>query len=87
MRIYHIEHGGGFRPEAKGEESLDATLAQREIPQLSNEELMEHIRTMFRARAPLGLNRDDWGFASMELAETTPQAEPLVGSTVTRGGE
>jgi hypothetical protein len=85
--VYHIEHGGGFRPEAKGDESLDATLAKREIPQISNEQLMEYIRTMFRARAPLAMNRDDWGFASAVLAEIRPQAEPAVGSAATRGDE
>jgi hypothetical protein len=85
--VYHIEHGGGFRPEAKGDEALDATLAQREIPQISNEQLMEYIRTMFRSRAPLRPNREGWGLASIELAEIRPQGEPLVGSAATRGNE
>jgi hypothetical protein len=71
--IYHIEHGGGFRPEAKGEDSLGATLEQRTIPQITNLELMAFIRTMYNERAPIQHNGESWGFASARLVEATPQ--------------
>ena len=73
--VYHVEHGGGFRPEAKGDEALDATLTRRAIPQITNEQLMGYIRTMYHERTPLSHNGEDWGFASVALVETTPQKQ------------
>jgi hypothetical protein len=86
--VYHIEHGGGFRPEAKGDDSLDATLAERAIPQITNEQLMDYIRAMFDRRAPLRPNGEDWGFAAIEFVETRPQqASTFASSTADRGTE
>lgn len=86
--VYHVEHGGGFRPEAKGDEALDATLSRRAIPQITNEQLMAYIRTMYHERMPLSHNDEDWGFASAALVETTPQqVDTLVGMTAMRGNE
>jgi hypothetical protein len=73
--IYHIEHGGGFRPEAKGEDALDTTLARSAIPQITNDQLSEYIVEMYRARAPLPLAKADWGFAQIDLPETHPMSE------------
>jgi hypothetical protein len=70
--VFHIEHGGGFRPEAKGEESLDATLARRAIPQITNAELLAYIEDMYRTRRPTPFNAGNWGLADAELPEARP---------------
>jgi hypothetical protein len=70
--IYHVEHTGGFRPEAKGADALDATLARRAIPQITNDQLLAYIHDMYRSRRPIPFNGDDWGLAGVELPETSP---------------
>ena len=70
--VYHIEHGGGFRPEAKGDESLDSNLALRAIPQITNAQLMDWIQQMYATKQPLAFNGPDWGLA----AETFPEVKP-----------
>jgi hypothetical protein len=67
--IYHIEHGGGFKPNSK---ELDERLAREAIPQISNEQLMAWIYEMYKTRRPVEFNRDDWGLAGEELPETAP---------------
>jgi hypothetical protein len=79
--VYHVEHGGGFRPEAKGDESLDSTLARRAIPQITNKQLMDWICEMFKTREPIAFNRRDWGFAGETLTETRPLRAPLPAQT------
>ncbi|MGZ4357347.1 MAG: hypothetical protein ACXVRU_11115, partial [Gaiellaceae bacterium] len=71
-KIFHIEHGGGFRPEATGDTSLDRTLARRAIPQITNRQLMDYIVEMSSTGAPIAFNRSDWGFAGAHLSETNP---------------
>src|SRR5207248_4508787 len=70
--VYHIEHGGGFRPEAEGDESLDSQLAKRALPQISSEELVDWFVEMYQNQSPKRFNGDHWGLAEYELAETTP---------------
>jgi len=72
--VYHVEHGGGFRPEAKSINSLESELLEREIPQITNDELVAYIVEMYTENAPLDVNRADWGFADSQLRETTPLA-------------
>jgi len=71
--VYHIEHGGGFRPEAKGDESLDSNLARRAIPQTTNAQLMDWIQQMYATKQPLAFNGPDWGFAAETFPEMRPQ--------------
>jgi hypothetical protein len=90
--VYHIEHGGGFRPEAEGDESLGSQLAKRALPQISSEELVDWFVEMYENQAPKPFNRDDWGLAEYELTETAaprragaaPTATEM--ATTTRGG-
>jgi hypothetical protein len=72
--VYHVEHGGGFRPEAKGEESLDSNLALRAIPQITNKQLMDWIHEMYTTKQPMAFNGPDWGFATETFPEVKPQA-------------
>jgi hypothetical protein len=78
--IYHIEHGGGFKPNSK---ELDERLAREAIPQISNERLMAWIYEMYKTRRPVEFNRADWGFAGEELPETAPLDARITAQTQT----
>lgn len=69
--VYHIEHGGGFKPESK---DLTERLERAAIPQITNDQLMAWIYEMYKTGAPLAFNgSDEWGFAEEELPETKPR--------------
>jgi len=67
--VYHIEHGGGFKPESR---DLAERLERAAIPQISNEQLMAWIYEMYKTKKPIAFNDDDWGFAAESLPETRP---------------
>ena len=71
--VYHIEHGGGFRPGAK---DLAERLERAAIPQISNDQLMAWIYDMYKTKKPIQFNDADWGFATEDLPETSPFREP-----------
>jgi hypothetical protein len=75
-RVYHLEHEGGFRPDPVGSASLNDRLARDQVRQISNEQLFDWILEMARTRRPLLFTGEDWGFASMQLPETTI-SEPM----------
>jgi hypothetical protein len=78
--VYHIEHGGGFKPDSK---ELDQRLERDAIPQISNEQLMEWIYEMYTTHQPVPFNKDDWGFAGEELPETEPFEDRIIAQTQT----
>ncbi len=78
--VYHIEHGGGFKPNSK---ELDLRLERDAIPQISNEQLMAWIYDMYKTQSPVAFNRDDWGLAGEELPETAPLEERTIAHTHT----
>lgn len=78
--IYHIEHGGGFKPDSK---ELDQRLERDAIPQITNEQLMAWIYEMYTTRRPVEFNREDWGFVGEELSETEPLHDHIVAQTQT----
>jgi hypothetical protein len=78
--IYHIEHGGGFKPNSK---ELDERLTRDAIPQISNEQLMEWIYEMYKTRRPVEFNQANWGFANEDLAETGPLGAHTLAQTQT----
>jgi hypothetical protein len=67
--VYHIEHGGGFKPESR---ELTQRLERAAIPQISNEQLMQWIYDMYTTKEPIAFNENDWGFADESLPETRP---------------
>lgn len=69
-RVYHLEHDGGFKPDPAGSHRLNADLEQRQIQQVTNEQLFTWIIAMARSKLPLSLNRDDWGFANERFVES-----------------
>ncbi len=68
IRIYHIEHGGGWTPE--GQAKLFEQLTTKGIPFMGNEEVLAMAAQMRRWKAPMIFNRDDWGLAGFTLKET-----------------
>jgi hypothetical protein len=72
MRIYHIEHGGGFTPE--GEQKMYERVAAKGLSWLSFDDLLGWARVMNRFGAPMIFNHDDWGLGREVLKETTPRA-------------
>jgi hypothetical protein len=69
MRVYHIEHatGSGFTPE--GQAQLFERIAAKGLSWLSYEQVLDWAAEMRRLERPMIFNRDDWGFADIELAE------------------
>jgi hypothetical protein len=72
MRIFHIEHatGSGWTPE--GEAKLYTRIAEKGIPWLSYDDVVEWARTMNQFNAPIIFNHDSWGFGSETLREARP---------------
>ncbi len=72
MRIFHIEHatGSGWTPE--GETKLYTRIAEKGIPWLSYDDVVEWARTMNQYNSPIIFNHDHWGFGNETLRETRP---------------
>ena len=71
--LYHIDHGGGWSPEAAASKSLDRTLEKKRLPRLSYPDLLLTALAMQRLRAGLTFHGEDWGLAGEDLPE-----EPLL---------
>ena len=72
--VYHIEHGGGFKPDSK---DLTERLERAAIPQITNDQLMAWIYEMYRTKKPIAFNESGWGFAGVELPEASPPRETV----------
>jgi hypothetical protein len=72
--VYHIEHGGGFKPEST---DLTHRLKRSAIPQISNDQLMAWIYEMYTTKEPIAFNDDDWGFAGVTLVERSPSRKTV----------
>ena len=78
--VYHIEHGGGFKPNSR---ELTERLERDAIPQISNEQLMAWIYEMYVTRRPVEFNASGWGFEGRQLREIEPLADRLTAQTRT----
>ncbi len=68
LRVYHIEHGGGWTPETSA--NLYRRLQERGVPMLTYEQLVRWAIEMRRMDRPLIFNQDNWGLAYEDLPET-----------------
>jgi hypothetical protein len=75
MRIYHMEHGGGWTPEIQKAGTFDRRLEQAGISKISDAQLNAWALQMQVERKPLMFNADDWGLANEDLHETVVSAE------------
>lgn len=69
MRIYHLEHSGGWSPEAARNRTLDSHLDSLGVPKLSDSELNDYAEQMGETAQPIIFNDEDWGLAGEELEE------------------
>jgi hypothetical protein len=67
--VYHLEHGGGFKPDSVGLKQLNDRLDRDAIPQVTNEQFSLWAIEMFRERRPKAFNDGDWGLANERLTE------------------
>lgn len=76
MQIFHIEHatGSGWTPE--GHEALFRSIADRGIPWLDHELVLDWAGQMNRLSAPMIFNGEAWGLAADSLRETSVGAAP-----------
>ena len=73
MRIYHIEHGGGWTPE--NEANLYGRLQAQGIPIITYRQLLD-LAVQLRKSEPMPFNSPAWGLVDEALPET-----PLNGGT------
>lgn len=70
--VYHLEHDSGYKPDDAAIEALNTRLERAAIPQISNEEFLEHIMAMYSDRTPFSKNGPNWGFAQHTFEEVDP---------------
>lgn len=71
-RIYHLEHSGGFKPDARGLAEMNGRLEDAGIPQIDDARFREYAIEMYRLRGAIDFNGDGWGLAGEALPETAP---------------
>ena len=71
LPAYHIDHPGGFRPEAAGDEKLESVLARRGLPAIGYEQLMRWFYELHRTGRPIPFNGESWGLADESLPQRT----------------
>jgi hypothetical protein len=69
LRIYHIEHGGGFTPETV--KSMDQELQQKKVPRFSNEDLNRIVQKLMSNKMSYIFNDIQWGLEEFDLPEET----------------
>lgn len=68
--IYHIDHDSGWSPKSEEDRSLYKRLEQNKTPMMSIKELDEWISKMYKSKAPIIYNSEDWGLNKIKLKET-----------------
>ena len=72
--IFHIEHSQGFKPQPAEVRTLNSRLERAAIPQITNEQFLRWITTMYRTKRPIEFNSESWGLRDTALREITPAA-------------
>ena len=67
LRLYHVDHDGGFIAEASMK--LEQILETRQLPRLSNEELYRMARRIVHERTPTCFGQELWGLSDLSLPE------------------
>jgi hypothetical protein len=78
LRIYHMEHAGGWSPEIQKAGILDQHLERAGIPKVSDGQLDAWALEMQAQRKPLIFNDKNWGLADDDLHETVISGAPLI---------
>jgi len=67
MRIYHIEHASGFKPE--GERRLTMKLKSQGLPFITLSEIEKWAMRMHKDKRPIIFNQRNWGLSNEILKE------------------
>ncbi len=70
FRIYHIEHGGGWTPQAQQSGELQQSIESRKLRAISDDEVTQFVRAMSQTEPPIQINNDSWGLLDDSLWET-----------------
>jgi hypothetical protein len=68
-RIYHMEHGGGWRPDDEGLNELVTHLDRRGIPRISYQQFLDWAIQMYRTNRGVLPRSPTWGFSEEPLPE------------------
>jgi len=69
MRCYHIEHGGGFKPETVNE--MHETWEKKKVPRLSYDEFVGWAKVMQMSDSGIVFNQQHWGYSDIDLPDET----------------
>jgi len=69
MRIYHLEHTGGWRPSEGETRELETHLKRSGVPQLNDSALSAWALAMIQSKRPLMFNDEHWGLADEVFEE------------------
>lgn len=67
MRMYHIEHTGGWTPES--DKTMNRNLESKGIPRISNEDMNSTAVQMRIRNQTVIFNKEDWGLSAHRLKE------------------
>lgn len=67
--VYHMEHGGGWKPEEEQMEDLLTRLEQRGIPSISYQQYLDWVIQMYEGKTGVLPRSDTWGFSDAQLPE------------------
>jgi hypothetical protein len=68
-RVYHMEHGGGWKPDEEGMSDLTARLEQRGIPSISYQQYLDWVIQMYKAKRRVLPRSETWGYSEEPLRE------------------
>jgi hypothetical protein len=67
--VYHMEHGGGWKPEEEQMDDLLTRLEQRGIPSISYQQYLGWVVEMYKRKRGVLPRSDTWGFSDEPLEE------------------
>jgi hypothetical protein len=67
--VYHMEHGGGWKPEEEQMDDLLTRLEQRGIPSISYQQYLEWVIRMYKGEKRVLPRSGNWGYGDVQLEE------------------
>jgi hypothetical protein len=67
--VYHMEHGGGWKPEKEQMDDLLTRLEQRGIPSISYHEYLDWVIQMYKGKREVLPRSETWGYSDEQLEE------------------
>jgi hypothetical protein len=87
-RVYHMEHGGGWKPQKEDMDDLSARLEKRGIPSISYQQFLDWVIRMYKAKRVVTPRSETWGFSDELLSDYfVVEKSPLRGAALTAAQE